>query len=70
MKVIVHTEDKMSAVELKKILDIMRESKCPNESFNATFSERYRAITQVSKKQIHLYFDSKNAAGHSYEITV
>ena len=68
MKVKVFTEEKFNVIELKKVRDIMRNSKCPNESFNSTFPERYRGLQMVSKKQTNIYFDSKTAAGHIYEI--
>ena len=57
-------------MELKKILDIMRTSKNPNDSFNVTFPDRYRSLNRVSKKQTNIYFDSKNANAHTYEIEV
>ena len=68
MKVKVFTTDKLNVVELKKVLDIMRTSKSPNDSFNSTFPERYRGLTKVSKKQTNVYFDHKNANAHVYEI--
>ena len=70
MKVTVYTEDKMTAIDLKKIRDIIKESKCHNESFNATFPERFRGITYVSKKQTNVYFDSMYATNHAYEVDV
>lgn len=70
MKAMVYTEDKMTAIDLKKIRDILRESESHNESFNATFPERFRGITYVSKKQTNVYFDSIYATGHAYEVDV
>ena len=70
MKVRVFTEDKFTIMNLKKVRDIMKKSKCPNESFNASFPERYRGVRVVSKKQINVYFDSMSAKNHIYEIEV
>ena len=68
MKVKVFTTDKLNVMELKKVRDIMRTSKSPNESFNSILPERYRGLIRVSKKQTNVYFDSKNANAHIYEI--
>lgn len=68
MKIRVFTEDKLTAIDLKKIKDIIKSSKSPNQAFNATFPKRYRGITCVSKKQTNVYFDSMYALGHTYEI--
>ena len=70
MKVKVFTEDKFTAVGLKKVKDIIKESKCPHESLNAAFPERYRGILAVSKKKTNVYFDSMSASGHVYELEV
>lgn len=68
MKVKVFTEDAFTAVGLKKVLTIMRESKTPNDAFNATFPERYRGITRPNRRQTNVYFDKMHASGHVYEM--
>lgn len=70
MKVVVYTEDKFTAVGLKKIVDIMKKSKRPDSDLNSTFPDRYKCMTKVSKKLTNIYFDSVYATGHAYEMEV
>ena len=49
----------LSDVELRRIRDILQESKCPHESLKATFPHTYHHMTEDT-----IYFGA-----HSYDYT-
>ena len=61
----VMSEDSLSAIELKKVLDICKNSQCPNESLLDTFPKRYQRV-QTDKKSITVIFDTKKPTKHCY----
>lgn len=65
MLVKVLSEDSLSAIDFKKILDICKNSQCPNESLLNTFPKRYQRV-QTDKKSITVYFDVKKPTNHCY----
>lgn len=70
MKIRLMSEKSVSVPEYKKVIDIFKQSKCPNESLRNTFPERYRGVVFLSKKLKVVYFDSKSASAHKYEMEI
>lgn len=58
MKATIFSVDPVSAKEAGRVRDILRESKCPNESLKETFPERYHGMKVVDSFGLLLiYFD-------------
>lgn len=70
MKIRVLSQNAISVSEFKKVIDIFKESACPNESLRATFTDRYAGILKPNKKLTEVFFDSKIAKAHKYEFEI
>lgn len=66
MNVIVKSSTPLTAVDLKKVRDIMRTSQCPNESLKATFKERYSGLTRDGKSEV-VKLDFQKEVNHTYD---
>jgi len=54
----------LSDTELRRIRDIMKESRCPNESLRATFPETYCRIDEENG----VIYIGRHSNDYSYEI--
>ncbi len=54
----------LSDTELRRIRDIMKESRCPNESLRATFPETYFRIDEENG----VIYIGRHSNDYSYEI--
>ena len=66
MKVKVFTGQPLKVTDLKKVINIIQQSQCPNESLSNTFPDRYCGIKYPDKKSVNVFFDAKKASSHCY----
>ena len=68
MKVLVKTVNALTASELKKVRDIMRNSKSPNQELKVVFPNRYVGMEKTNKKQETVWLDNRVGIQHSYTV--
>lgn len=68
MKVLVNTINALNVMELKKIRDIMRNSKTPSQDLKAAFPSRYVNVEKTNKKQETVWLDNQVDIQHSYTV--
>ena len=70
MKLRVLTENPITIMEYKRVVDLVKSSKALDKDLYTLFPERYKGISYKGKKAIVIYFDKKEASSHKYETKV
>lgn len=66
MRVLVKTVNALTAVELKRVRDIMRSSVSPNQDLKKMFPSRYVGMEKTNKREETVWMDGKTNIQHTY----
>ena len=67
MKLRVLTENPITIMEYKRVVDLAKSSKSLETDMYKLFPERCKSV-QRSKKAVVIYLDKKDASSHKYEM--
>ena len=67
MKLRVLSENPITIMEYKRIIDLVKSSKSLEKDLYSVFPERYKSINYKNKKFVVICLDKKDASSDKYE---
>ena len=69
MKLRVLSENPITIMEYKRVIDLVKSSKSIETDMYKLFPERCKGVYYKGKKALVIYLDKKDASSHKYEMS-